>query len=62
MIPCGLIAKSYFTDSYSLIDNLSNKTVFINESGIAYPEDKQYLFKNREDYLKTQWVDMENGM
>jgi len=57
--PCGLIAKSYFKDTFILYDNKSN-VIIINETNIANQNDINYMFKNREDWEKTQWVDMEN--
>lgn len=45
--PCGLIAKSFFTDEYELYknDNLESDRIPINEKGISWPEDKGKKFK-----------------
>jgi hypothetical protein len=55
--PCGLVAKSFFNDSFNLYvgnaitvaqvyNNIKlNKT--INDVGIAWDSDKEYKFKNR---------------
>lgn len=59
-VPCGLIAKSYFRDSYILNHFNSSEDIFINETNIANPNDIKYLFKNTENATKTQWLDMEN--
>lgn len=59
--PCGLIAKSFFNDTYSLFNNTTNSNVFINESGIANSYDKDYMFKRHPNYQDIQWVDVENG-
>ena len=43
-MPCGLVAKSVFTDTYTL--KSSNGTrIPINENGIAWESDKEYKFK-----------------
>ena len=55
-VPCGLIAKSYFNDTFSL--SYSNNTIIeINQNNIAYKADKEKHFKNSQDPSK-QWVDM----
>lgn len=65
--PCGLIAKSFFNDTYKLYaeneGNIQskNKEIFINETGIANDYDKQYMFKRHVDYLENQWIDVTNG-
>ncbi len=43
--PCGLVAKSFFNDTYVLKDKNSIK-VTINEKGIAWDSDKDYKFDN----------------
>jgi len=58
-IPCGLIAKSYFRDEFFLYNNKSDSIV-INQTNIANADDVKYMFKNRDDWQKTQWIDMEN--
>lgn len=42
--PCGLVAKSFFNDTFALY-NTSGR-VAINENGIAWESDKEYKFKN----------------
>lgn len=52
--PCGLIAKSYFTDSYylnptSVVNGktvTSKKNITIDDSNIAWNSDVKYKFKN----------------
>ena len=44
-IPCGLVAKSFFNDTYVVFDPKSDK-VPINDKNIAWESDKQYKFKN----------------
>ncbi|MCQ2821173.1 MAG: CDC50/LEM3 family protein [archaeon] len=59
-IPCGLIAKSVFTDGFELYhedDGKMGDLVEIDETNIAWPADKK-KFKNVD--LSKQWMDMEN--
>lgn len=42
-MPCGLVAKSVFTDRYTLKAN--GTKIDINENGIAWESDKEYKFK-----------------
>lgn len=44
-IPCGLIAKSFFNDTYELAYSNGTK-VNINEEGIAWSADMYYRYKN----------------
>lgn len=57
--PCGLGAKSYFRDEFFLFDN-NSQSISINQTNIANVNDIKYMFKNREDWKSTQWIDMEN--
>ena len=67
--PCGLIAKSYFNDTYELFtENTSSlglverRRIIVNETGIANSYDKNYMFKNHKDYKQIQWIDVTNGI
>lgn len=42
--PCGLIAKSYFNDTYSM--NLNDKNIKIEENGISWPNDRGKKYKS----------------
>lgn len=44
-VPCGLVAKSYFNDTY-LIADPQGKNITINDVNIAWESDRQYKFKN----------------
>ena len=51
----GLIAKSYFNDTFSL--SYSNgTTIEINQNNIAFKADKEKHFNNLD--LNKQWIDM----
>lgn len=56
-IPCGLVAKSVFNDTYKLQDS-NGKTIPIIESGIAWSSDIQYKFKNIEKPPEGSWEDV----
>mmetsp|Transcript_22343 Transcript_22343/g.16809 ORF Transcript_22343/g.16809 Transcript_22343/m.16809 type:complete len:133 (+) Transcript_22343:452-850(+) len=70
--PCGLVARSFFTDTYVLfkLDSQGNRVqpaVTINETDIAWESDVKYKFRNvYEDlpaglnWTDVQWIDMEN--
>jgi hypothetical protein len=58
MNPCGLQARVYFNDSFTLYKE--NKIVEIIETGIAYKSDKKYKFKNNKNSEKIQWLNKEN--
>ena len=54
-IPCGLMAKTYFNDSF---DNwaIDGENIEVNKNNIAFDKDKE-LFKNID--LSKQWKNME---
>ena len=66
-VPCGLIAKSFFNDTYELYND-NQKKITIDESNIAWEADKKLKYKNVKDpegkdgdfYKKVQWIDMTN--
>lgn len=45
--PCGLIADSYFNDTFKLLDG--SKEVPMKEEGIAWPSDVELKYKNSAD-------------
>lgn len=64
-IPCGLIAKSFFTDKYVLYDAkpdlpTANKKKIVSDD-IAWKSDVEFKFKNQEgDWRSKQWIDIED--
>ena len=56
--PCGLIAKSYFNDTYELKRIGRNETINISDEKIAWSVDKD-KYKNPENYSDHQWLDVE---
>ena len=59
-VPCGLIAKSFFRDSFKLFDK-NAKEIEIDQSDIAWEADKKIKFQNLPVNLKhKQWIDMED--
>jgi len=59
-IPCGLIAKSVFTDSYALFESDGTTVVTINPKNIAWPSDRENKFKNPTTAKTGQWADIED--
>lgn len=57
--PCGLIAKSFFNDTYSMYDERGIE-VSINETGIAWLNDRQGKYKRAHNSSSIQWIDTEN--
>ena len=71
-IPCGLVAKSFFNDTYELWMKGTNgepdKNITIIDSNIAWSSDINYKFSNiKEDlpegktWKDVQWTNMEDG-
>jgi hypothetical protein len=65
-IPCGLVAKSYFNDSYNIFDP-QHKNMTINDKNIAWESDSAYKFENLnvnvpsgKTYRDLQWIDMKD--
>ena len=54
-IPCGLIAKTLFNDTY--IFSINNEIINVIETGISYDKDRN-LYKNK--FEDRQWLDMTN--
>ena len=69
-IPCGLVAKSFFNDTFSLVrikEGGVEDPVNIKEDNIAWSSDIQYKFKNVDNipakrgassWKDVQWLDM----
>lgn len=53
--PCGLVAKSFFNDTFQLFSGTAKSdaeatlNISINETGIAWDSDKEYKFKNMQN-------------
>jgi hypothetical protein len=56
--PCGLIARSLFNDTYSLIQN--NASIYINDTNIAWDSDKNGRYTKPKNASMIQWTDVEN--
>lgn len=54
-VPCGLIAKTYFNDSFKF--SRGNEEIKVNQNNIAFPKDKE-LYKNAKK--EKQWIDIED--
>ena len=55
-IPCGLIAKTYFNDTFSKW-KINDEDLEVNEKNIAWAKDKD-LYKNSD--ISRQWIDVED--
>lgn len=68
-IPCGLVAKSFFNDTFVLQHGDGTPIdPRIDETNIAWPSDRDYSYQNMVNNLppnKTwedvQWIDLRNG-
>ena len=59
--PCGLVAKSLFNDTFTLIEKETSKNITISDTDIAWESDVKYKFKNLPgDWETKQWTDVEN--
>lgn len=60
--PCGLVAKSFFTDEFKSFKSADGTSYEINDKGIAWDSDREYKFKNLPDAEKdkVQWQDVED--
>ena len=56
--PCGLIAKSYFNDSYIIVKQGGDEDIIISDTDIAWSVDKD-RYKN-SDNKSLQWFNVEN--
>lgn len=59
--PCGLIAKSYFNDTYQLFLPGGDGLVEIHEDKIAWDVDKNDKFERSDHAPETQWTDVRQG-
>lgn len=59
--PCGLVAKSYFTDTYKISKGARTQgltaanNITINDTNIAWESDRLYKFK-RLDLPGNEWM------
>lgn len=62
--PCGLIARSVFTDQYELFHENADKSkglpVGIDEKGIAWPDDIGNKFKLDKNRQYDYWINVED--
>ena len=59
--PCGLVAKSYFNDTFELYTSNELKKIQITSKDIAWDIDKEEKFKKNSNSEELQWIDVENG-
>jgi hypothetical protein len=61
--PCGLVAKSFFTDKFTLLKKDAKSKIDMNENGIAWQSDIDNKFKNYDgssnSKIKGNWEDLQ---
>ena len=60
-IPCGLMAKNYFNDNYTIWKNISNNnvTVNVNQTNIARKSDREkYKIDIIKEHNEQQWINL----
>jgi len=62
-IPCGLIAKSFFNDTFQLSTTTFNGTsstglITIDSENIAWKSDVEYKFKNQPNTTESNFTDV----
>lgn len=57
--PCGLTAKAFFNDTFSISDKIGN-SLYMNETGIANYYEKSTFYKRLDNHTDAQWMDVEN--
>lgn len=57
--PCGLIAKSYFNDSFEIIKQGGNEEIIILSHGIAWDVDIE-KYHDSQNYDSHQWMSVED--
>lgn len=64
--PCGLVANSYFSDTFSSLKNDQGKVYDISSQGIAWPGDEELYGPSEYDLTKTRiavprsWLDRDD--
>lgn len=59
--PCGLVAKSFFNDTYSLFDE-SHREINLITTEITHKIDRERVFKRNPHYYRDQFIDVEDGL
>jgi hypothetical protein len=60
--PCGLMARSFFNDTYTLHknDDPDSDHFKIHKDDIAWEIDKDQKFKHQDDHKDKQWIDVKD--
>lgn len=57
--PCGLMARTVFNDTYTL-EQMDGTPIFIDETNISWPSDREHRFAYPENYRDLQWRDVKD--
>lgn len=58
--PCGLFARAFFNDTYTMYNNHTNSQITIDETKISNKYLREKFFKRNKNYQETQWIDVQN--
>lgn len=60
--PCGLVATSYFNDTFVLLppQNSHKESIDIRFDHLAWDVDREEKYKNLHNWRKSQWTDVED--
>lgn len=59
--PCGLVAKSFFNDTYILHDETKTE-IPLKTTEITHKIDRERVFKRNPQFHRDQYIDVEDGI
>jgi hypothetical protein len=59
--PCGLIAKSFFSDNFTFYNTNTLEPVKISQHNIAMYTDRENKFKNSSSVDEKRWINVKDG-